>query len=137
MPCVCSVIDDRWRQNGQKDKKVVHTRLSRVCHWCSYHILTSSVIYYWTGARQLGIYLFYVIKNYKKVLLMTSSIRLSSNRSWVRTNQNACITELIIYTKIERISQLCIFNTKNNYGNEKPCADYLVIYEWWRYKAIY
>ena len=28
-----------------------------VCHWCSYQILTSSVIYYWTDARQLGIYL--------------------------------------------------------------------------------
>ena len=26
-------------------------------------ILTSSVIYYWTDARQLGINLFYVIKN--------------------------------------------------------------------------
>ena len=32
----------------------------------------------------------------KKVLMMTSSICLSSNRSQVRTNQNACITELII-----------------------------------------
>ena len=31
--------------------------------FCSYHILTSSVIYYWTDARQLEIYLFYVIKN--------------------------------------------------------------------------
>ena len=40
-----------------------HTRRSRVSHWCSYHILTSSVIYYWTGTRQLGIYLFYIIKN--------------------------------------------------------------------------
>ena len=28
---------------------------------CSYHILTSSVIYYWTDARQHGIYLFYII----------------------------------------------------------------------------
>ena len=27
------------------------------------HILTSSVICYWTDARQLGIYLFYIIKN--------------------------------------------------------------------------
>ena len=35
---------------------------SRVCHWCSYHILTSSVIYhYWTDARQHWIYLFYTI----------------------------------------------------------------------------
>ena len=35
-------------------------------------------------------------KELKKVLTMTSSMRLSSNRSQVRTNQNACITELII-----------------------------------------
>ena len=28
-----------------------------MCHWCSYHILTSSVVYYWTNARQHGIYL--------------------------------------------------------------------------------
>jgi len=33
-----------------------------VCHWCSYHILTSSVIYYWIDKRQHGIYLFYMIK---------------------------------------------------------------------------
>ena len=36
----------------------VHTRLSpRVPLFCSYHILTSFVIYYWTDARQHGIYL--------------------------------------------------------------------------------
>ena len=40
-----------------KNKKW-HTRRSWVCHWCSYHILTSSVIYYCTDARQIGIYLF-------------------------------------------------------------------------------
>ena len=27
------------------------------CTFCSYHILTSSVIYYWTDPRQFGIYL--------------------------------------------------------------------------------
>ena len=31
-------------------------------HWCSYHILPSSVIYFWKDARQNGIYLFYTIK---------------------------------------------------------------------------
>ena len=32
-------------------------------HWCSYHILTSSVIYYTeSDARQHGIYLFYIIR---------------------------------------------------------------------------
>ena len=46
LSCVCSVIDHRWRQKVVKTKKW-HTRRSRVCHWCSYHILTSSVIYYW------------------------------------------------------------------------------------------
>ena len=46
LPCVCSVIDHRWRQNVVRTKKW-HTRRSRVCHWCSYHILTSSLIYYW------------------------------------------------------------------------------------------
>ena len=43
LPCVCSVIDHRWRQNVLRTKKW-HTRRSWVCHWCSYHILTSSVI---------------------------------------------------------------------------------------------
>ena len=56
LPCVCSVIDHRWRQNVVKTKKW-QTRRSRVCHWCSYHILTSSVIYHWTDTRQHGIYL--------------------------------------------------------------------------------
>ena len=32
-----------------------------MCLWCSYHISTSSVIYYWTDAQQHGIYLFYII----------------------------------------------------------------------------
>ena len=39
---------------------------SRVNHWCSYYILKSSVIYYWTDARQHGIYLFYIIKKQTK-----------------------------------------------------------------------
>ena len=46
LPCTCSVIDHRWRQNVVRTKKW-HTGRSRVCLWCSYHILTSSVIYYW------------------------------------------------------------------------------------------
>ena len=61
LPCVCSVIDHRWRQNVIRTKKCTRGD-SPVCHWCSYHILTSSVIYYWTDARQHGTYLFYTIK---------------------------------------------------------------------------
>ena len=62
--CVFSVIDHMWRQNVVRTKKW-HTRRSRVCHWCSYHILMSSVIYYWTGAWQHGIYLFYMVRKLK------------------------------------------------------------------------
>ena len=46
LPCVWSVIDHRWRQNVVRTKKW-HTRCSRVCNWCSYHILTSCLVYYW------------------------------------------------------------------------------------------
>ena len=37
--------------------KVTHSAAPCVPLFCSYHILMSSVIYYWTDARQLGIYL--------------------------------------------------------------------------------
>ena len=43
-----------------------------------------------------NLFVLYIYKELKKVLMMTSSIHLSSNRSYVRTNQIACITELII-----------------------------------------
>ena len=36
---------------------VTHSATPRVPRFCSYHILTSSVIYYLTDARQHGIYL--------------------------------------------------------------------------------
>ena len=54
LPCVCSVIDHRGRQNVVRTS-VTHSAAPRVPLFCSYHILTSSVIYYWTDARQLGI----------------------------------------------------------------------------------
>ena len=56
LPCVYSVIDHRGRQNVVKTP-VTHSPAARVPLHCFYHILTSSVIYYWTDARQHGIYL--------------------------------------------------------------------------------
>ena len=62
LSCVCSVIDHRKRQNVVRT--CWHTRLlPRVPLFCSYLILTSSVIYYWTDARQHGIYLLICEKN--------------------------------------------------------------------------
>ena len=53
LACVCSVIYHRWRQNVVKTKKWHMGRLSRVCLWCSYYSLTSSVIYYWTAHKNM------------------------------------------------------------------------------------
>ena len=44
LPCVCSVIDHRGRQNVVRTS-VTHSAAPRVPLFCSYHILTSSVIY--------------------------------------------------------------------------------------------
>ena len=66
LPCVCSVIDHRWRQNVVRTKKW-HTRRSRVCHWCSYYILTSSVIYYWI--RRMATWNLFVLHNNEKLFL--------------------------------------------------------------------
>ena len=52
LPWVCSVIDNRGRQNVVKTSVAHEPQLH-----CFYHILTSSVIYYWTDAGQHGIYL--------------------------------------------------------------------------------
>ena len=54
--CICSVIHHRGRQNVVRTS-VTHSAAQRVPLFCSYHILTSSVMYYCTGAQQLGIYL--------------------------------------------------------------------------------
>ena len=45
LPCVCSVIDHRRRQNVVRTS-VTHSATPRVPLFCSYHILTSSVIYH-------------------------------------------------------------------------------------------
>ena len=41
------LFSNRSQMTSKCGKKKWHTRRSRVCHWCSYHILTSSVIYFW------------------------------------------------------------------------------------------
>ena len=60
LPWVCSVIDHRGRQNVVKTT-MTQSPAARVPRLCFYHILTSSVIYYWTDARQHGIYLLSIL----------------------------------------------------------------------------
>ena len=53
---VCSVTDHRRRQNVVKTP-LTHSPAARVPLFCFYHIVTRSVIWYWTDPRQHGIYL--------------------------------------------------------------------------------
>ena len=51
LPCVCPVKDHRGRQNAERIS-VTHLAAPLVPLFFSYHILMSSVIYFWTEARQ-------------------------------------------------------------------------------------
>ena len=75
--CVSSLlIDHRGRQNVVKTT-VTHSPAARVPLLCFYDILTSSVIYYWTDARQHGIYLLSVCSFYVVGVVFDLSVNLS------------------------------------------------------------
>ena len=80
LPCVCSVIDHRWRQNVVTTKKW-HTRRRRVCHRCSYLILTSSVIYYWI--RRTSTWNLFVLYNNEKPFFT-----LQRKQNWTANSSN-------------------------------------------------
>ena len=77
LPCVCSVIDHRGYQNAVRTS-VTHYAAPCVPLFSSYHILTSSVIYYWTDTWQLGIYLLDIHMNIVRTESM-SVCRFGSN----------------------------------------------------------
>ena len=62
------VVLGLFSYRSQMTSNVVKTRrwYARVCHRCSYYILTSSVIYYWTNTRQHGICSLYTMKREEK-----------------------------------------------------------------------
>ena len=141
LPCVCLVIDHRWRQNVVRTKKW-HTRRSRVCYWCSYRILTSSVIYYWTDARQLGIYLIYIIKkSFNNGVIYTSVLQIVPNTEENRqthfcklhftqnifqiyfwTYKDTLIFESTQDSALSKSSEVKIFETKNWTKNVLPAT---------------
>ena len=51
LPCACPVIDHRRRKSVVRTS-VTHSAASRMPLSCSYHILTSSVLYHWACAEQ-------------------------------------------------------------------------------------
>ena len=86
LPRVCSVIDHRGHQNVVKTS-VTHSPVALVPPRCFDHILTSSVIYYWTDAWQHGIYLLNWILIWVRgflvaLLYLVSGFSLCSSLSW-------------------------------------------------------
>ena len=53
MPCACQIIYYSLRENGVRAKER-YTKSSRVSYQCSYHMLTSFVIYHWTEKIATG-----------------------------------------------------------------------------------
>ena len=91
-----SVIDHRRRQNVVRTS-VTHSATPRVPLFCSYRILMSSVIYYWTDARQHGIYL--LSRSLNIVHVQITNI----HQSWLRyinmrfTEKNNIIVEKFVH----------------------------------------
>ena len=69
LPCICSVIDHRRRQNVVRTS-VTYSPAAPVPLFCSYHILTSSAVYNWTDTRQNGIYLLSRSQHFDCILLV-------------------------------------------------------------------
>ena len=68
--CLRCLIDHRRRHNVVRTS-VTHSATPRVPLFCSYHILTSSVIYYWTDARQRAICLLNICSEWRPGILRT------------------------------------------------------------------
>ena len=64
--CIGSVVDHRWLQMlmWYEQKRATWSNIW-VYLWCSWHILMSCVLYYWTHSWQLGIYLSHPKKSNK------------------------------------------------------------------------
>ena len=90
LPYVCPVIDHRWGQNVERTKKW-HTGAAE----CATNVLTTFWRLLWSIYTHVIIECFGFTWYQEKMLLMvTSSIRLSFNRSQLTTNQN---TYTIVY----------------------------------------
>ena len=82
LPCIGPVIDHRGCQNVVRTSET-HSGLSpRVPLFCSYHILTSSAIYYWTDVRQHEIYLLIIFSHFdwfSPMIYYRTDVRLTSS----------------------------------------------------------
>ena len=68
-------------------RTVTHSAAPHMPLFCSYHTLTSSVIYYWTDARQLGIYLLNI--NFDGLTFLTALVLYSQSDYLNHSNRDS------------------------------------------------
>ena len=87
-----------------KKKKVAH-EASRVCHWCSYHVLASSVIYHWI--RRMAKWNLFVLYNNDKPFFILKYFNITRKPAFappgfcppLSRTQKSHLTWSMIYTK--------------------------------------
>lgn len=105
---VFSFTDHRWHQNVVTTKKW-HMRYSQVCHWCSHHNLTPSVIYHWADPQQWGIFDFC---NQEENFVSDEIIWASVLPQIKDRNQLKCMFNSAYYITHDRNLKLTIYSLK-------------------------
>ena len=122
LPCVCSVIEHRRRQNVVR-ASVTHSATPRVPLFCSYHILTSSVIYYWTDARSN---LFVTLMTaflmiFRFPTTFWGFLKISQNCSEGQTNVPEHFPKMSeYYRRLSRKTRWCFDDTPTNSSTSSP-----------------
>lgn len=112
---VCSVINDWGSQNGAR-ASVTQTTAPLIPLFCSYHILISSTIYYWTDARKYEIYL---LKRHQ-VIVAFYAIHLAKQCQWTEYTLCSSDIQLVFPSHLPDIRH---FNVNENISSYSHIAE--------------
>ena len=112
---VCSVINDWRSQNGAR-ASVTQTTAPLIPLFCSYHILISSTIYYWTDARKYEIYL---LKRHQ-VIVAFYAIHLAKQCQWTEYTLCSSDIQLLFPSHLPDIRH---FNVNENISSYSHIAE--------------
>ena len=108
---------------------MTHSATPRVPLFCSFHILTSSVIYYWTDTRQHGIYLFYIITKslfYFKIFQHNAKAGLLPRLCAAFARKRAISRDLCLFTMTQFHWLLCVARVVIAREKSRHCQSLLV-----------
>ena len=102
LPCICSVIDHRGRQNVVKTS-VTHSAAPRVPLFCSYHILTSSVISTQRSGKTLDLIITWDLDGFVQTTPISDSFL---------SEHCIVLSELALCMPATTVKEVCYRNTK-------------------------